>query len=301
MTGYAHPLYSKSFMEFGIPRELPRCKGWILERQIPGSPYRDAMGCYPLFVCDDWSQLQADLEEIGKDLVSISLVTDPFGKYDLEDLHRCFKDVFINFKEHYIVDLQLPINEIVSKHHQYYTRKTLEQVCVTKINYPLLFVNEWINFHKTLVEKHNIKGIKAFSRKSFIQQFCVPGIVTFQAMYKNKPIGAHIWYVQGEVAYSHLAACSPLGYELMASYPLYYFAIEYFADKVQRLDLGAGAGVSSASTDGLSQFKSGWSTGTRPTYFCGRIFDHNRYSELTNSKGISTTDYFPAYRQGEFR
>ena len=39
------------------------------------------MGCYPLFACQDWSQLSADLENIEDDLIALSLVTDPFGEY----------------------------------------------------------------------------------------------------------------------------------------------------------------------------------------------------------------------------
>jgi hypothetical protein len=83
ITGYLHPGYAASLAEFGTPRLLPRSEGWILERQIPGSPYSDGMGCYPLFACQDWSQLHADLESIGSELVSLALVTDPFGKYDV--------------------------------------------------------------------------------------------------------------------------------------------------------------------------------------------------------------------------
>ena len=63
----------------------------------------------------------------------------------------------------------------------------------------------------------------------------------------------------------------------------------------------AGAGVEANSTDGLSRFKKGWSTGTRTVYFCGRIFNHTKYSEIVRAKGISVSNYFPAYRRGEFR
>lgn len=102
------------------------------------------------------------------------------------------------------------------------------------------------------------------------------------------------------MAYSHLTAFSELGYMLRASYALYWFAIERFSDKVRWIDLGGGAGVRSKDTDGLSTFKRGWSTGTRPAYFCGRIFDRKRYQEIVEAKGVSATDYFPAYRRGEF-
>ena len=59
-------------------------------------------------------------------------------------------------------------------------------------------------------------------------------------------------------------------------------------------------GVHCNKTDGLSRFKEGWSSDTRTAYFCGHIFDRDRYAELTSDINISETDYFPAYRKGEF-
>src|SRR5229473_8652620 len=98
VTGYAHPGYAASLSEFGTPRLLPRSGGWILERRIPGCQERDAMGCYPLFACQHWSQLHADLDEIGSELVSVTLVTDPFGGYQEGLLRQCFPDQVVPFK-----------------------------------------------------------------------------------------------------------------------------------------------------------------------------------------------------------
>ncbi len=46
--GYLSSAYAESLAEFGRPRELAKCGGWILERKIPGTDLHDAMGCYPL-------------------------------------------------------------------------------------------------------------------------------------------------------------------------------------------------------------------------------------------------------------
>jgi len=288
-------------MEFGTPRKLPHCEGWILERQIPGFPFFDAMGCYPLFACQDWSQLQYDLAELGQDLVSLSLVTDPFGKYDEACLHQCFKDVVVPFKDHFVVDLSRPRNEIVSKHHRYYARKALKDVDVERCEGPMSFLDDWLDLYATLIRRHDIKGIPAFSRTAFARQMETPGLVMLRAVSRGTTVGAHLWYVQGEVAYSHLAAFSPLGYELIASYALYWFAIDYFVGKVAWLNLGASAGIKHEGADGLSQFKRGWSTGTRPAYFCGRVFEKARYKEIVSHKtGLPNKGYFPLYRYGEF-
>jgi hypothetical protein len=299
MNGYLSQLYAQSLAEFGTPRELPLSGGWILERPIPRFPYRDAMGCYPLFTCRDWSKLNTDLNSIGTELVSLALVADPFGGYDLSYLKKCF-DTAIPFKEHFVIDLRPSSNLKVSKHHRYYARRSLRDVSVEVSSEPTMFLDDWMDLYTNLIRRHNLKGIKAFSRTAFAKQLRVPGIVMFRTVHKGTTNEMHLWYVQGEVAHSHLRAVSPLGYELRASYAIYWAAIEHFRDKVEWLDLGAGAGASSAVADGLSEFKRGWANGTRTTYFCGRIFDQRKYDEIVRASGMSTADYFPAYRKGEF-
>jgi hypothetical protein len=87
---------------------------------------------------------------------------------------------------------------------------------------------------------------------------------------------------------------------MQASFALFWSAIHYFKDRVEWLNLGAGAGLKDNSADGLTRFKAGWSTGTRTAYFCGKILDGEKYAELVRAQGIGSTSYFPAYRQGEF-
>lgn len=40
------------------------------------------MGCYPLSLCRDWSQLETDLHELEEDLVSLTFIPAPFDNYD---------------------------------------------------------------------------------------------------------------------------------------------------------------------------------------------------------------------------
>lgn len=300
-AGYKHPDYAKSLGEFGIPWELPKSGGWILKRQIPGFLDSDAMGCYPLFTCQDWSQLHSDLEEVGRDLVSLCVVTDPFGKYEPSYLDRCFKDFVIRFKEHFIVDLARPMKTFVSSHHRRYARKALQNLCVEKCENPSHLTDEWVELYDNLINRHNIRGIQAFSRNCFNKQLRVPGIVVFRATHNETTVGMLLWYIYDDVAYYHLGAFSTAGYKLRASFALFWTAIEYFADHSSRwLNLGAGAGVTNDTDDGLTRFKRGWSTNTQITYFCGRIFNPSKYSEIVKKKNISSTHFFPAYRTGEF-
>ena len=75
-------------------------------------------------------------------------------------------------------------------------------------------------------------------------------------------VGAQLWYQHAEVAYGHVLAFSPLGYEIGAPYALYWFALENFLGKVRWCSIGGVSGTEAAGSEGLSQFKRGWSTAT---------------------------------------
>lgn len=301
VSGYTHASYADSLSEFGLARLLPRSGSWILERPIPNSSYSDAMGCYPLFSCQDWSQLRLDLESIGNELVSLSLVTDPFGAYDKDYLKSCFPDVVVPFKQHFVVDLSRPLDTFVHPHHRRNARRALREMQVEKCANPEDFLDEWTSLYSTLVERHNITGIAAFSRESFARQLEVPGMVGFRAIHNDTTVGMLLWYAQGNRAYYHLGAYSPRGYELRASFALFDFCLRYFVEhEFESLNLGSGAGVGIGGESGLSRFKQGWSTGARTAYFCGRIFDPKKYDEIVRAKDVPKTEYFPAYRLGEF-
>jgi hypothetical protein len=301
MSGYMHSSYAASLAEYGAPQELTQCGGWILRRRIPGSDSFDAMGCYPLFNCSNWSALAADLESISNDFVSITLVTDPFGKYNLSILETCFKDKLMPFKQHFVVELGNRLKMFVSDHHQRNVRKALKVIQVERCDCPESLIDDWVGLYHSLVKKHQIKGIADFSKAAFLQQLRVPGIIAFRATYEGLTVGILLWYVWQDVGYYHLAAYSDLGYKLRASFALFWLAFEYFSDcDLKWLNLGAGSGIRENSSEGLSRFKRGWATGTRTAYLCGRVFDTLKYCEFSAQTNTASSDYFPAYRKGEF-
>lgn len=301
MTGYLHKEYAESFSELGNLMDLPRAKGWIIKRRIPGFSSYDAMGCYPLFLCSDWSKLKPDLDALNGEVISLSLVADPFGDYDTKYLRCCFKDIVIPFKEHFVIELGQPLETFVSAHHRRYAQTALKELHVERCFDPTAFSKDWVKLYKNLIVRHNIRGIAAFSKESLAKQLCVPGAVAFRAIEEGKTIGMLLWYRQNNVAYYHLGAYGNKGYVMRASFALFWFAINYFTTLGLRwLSLGAGVGVRNDSTDGLSRFKRGWSTGTRTAYFCGRIFNEDIYNEIVASTRVLETDYFPAYRKDEF-
>lgn len=293
---YSHPLYAQSLREFGEPRELRRCGGWILVREIPGTEYKDGMGCYPLFVCRDWSLLHEDLHEVGSDLVSLVLVSDPFADVDEACLGRCF-DVVKPFKTHYVTDLSGPLEGFVNKVHQYYARRALRRMDFEVCLDPIRYLDEWVTLYDHLIERHNIKGISAFSRESFQSQLRLPGMVMVIGRKDGTVLGAELTLVKGDKSYGHLAAFSPQGYKMKASYGIFWKVLEYLrAIGVSLYDGGGAAGMKESANDGLSAFKKGWSNSRRMAYLCGRVFNRQKYESLCKKYGVSDGDYFPAYR-----
>ena len=302
MSGYLHELYADALAEFGSPIRLSGCGGWLLKRPIPGVSEFDAMGCYPLFTCANWESLHDDLEKLPENILSVALVVDPLGNYSESYLRQCFRDVVIPFKEHFIVDLSSAPDTFISKHHRYYAQRALRDVRVERCEQPMQFVDDWTRLYAELIERHRISGMSAFSNASFAKQLTVPGIVMLRAIHDEATVAMNLWYVQGNIAYYHLAVSDQKGYQLNASYALMSFALDHFAEsRIRWLDLGAGAGLSNNGSDGLNRFKRGWSNATRPTFFCGRIFDRQKYAEIVKSFAIPETSYFPAYRAGEFK
>jgi hypothetical protein len=299
-TGYRSFEYAHSLAEFGTPRHLAHCDGWVLERPIRGTSSRDATGCYPLFSCRDWSALGADLAELRGDLVCVSLVTDPFGRYDLQALQDCFPDKCIPFKPHLVADLRRAPREFVSKHHRYYARRALALVDIERCRNPEAHLDEWVALYDALIARHQLRGVRAFSREAFRGQLATPGIAMIRARCDGETVGAHLWMLQDGIGYSHLAASSTRGYEMNVAYALYWSALELFAEEARWIDFGAGAGLSAADADGLTQFKRGWANETRPTFFCGRVLDQTRYQAATAAHRADATGYFPAYRAGEY-
>jgi hypothetical protein len=296
--GYMHPGYAKTLSQFGEVAELPRSQGWFLKRPISGSDAFDGMGCYPYLTCRDWSQLASDLEAWGGDLVSFAAVPDPFGDYTRLDLQRAFPDRVVHFKDHYIADLTLPREQVISRHHRKGVRKALKHVDVEFIAHPLQVLEKFTELFNISILKFNIKGIKAYSRDALSRQFALPGTFMSIARYGGEIVAAHIYMLHNDVAYAHLAAADETANRVGAAYALYYRDMEFFADKVRWIDWGGEAGL--ARDGSLCSFKRGWATGTRPVYFCGRIFDHGRYDEIVRGRDPRQTAYFPAYREGEF-
>ena len=237
---------------------------------------------------------------LGTDLVAVSLVTDPFGRPGPAELQRCFPDVMIPFKQHFVVDLRRPVGDTVGKRHRKHAMRALKQLTIDVIDDAHTFLDEWLVLYDALIARHGITGLRAFSRRAFARQLAIPGTSVLAARHEGRIVGAQIYFLQGDAVFCHLGAFSEAGYELGVSHALDWTSIEHFHGKAAWLDLGGGAGRTSDGSDGLSRYKSGWTDDLRQAYFCGRICNPDRYREILATTGTGATDYFPAYRHGEF-
>lgn len=300
MEGYSHRKYADAMSEFGSPQKLSLCGGYILERKIPGSKYIDAMGLYPFFSCRDWSMVPQDLQNFGKRYISVSLVTDPFATVSLEFLEQYF-DIVRPFKTHYVTHFNQPIQNIVRKSSRQDAYKALEMMDVEICHQPIKYLNEWVSLYENIIEKHNVDAINKFSVRSFKFQLEIPGLVMFLGRRGTEIVGAVLYLMHDSVCYGHLAAFTSDGYKIKAFNGILWKALDYMNQRgIQYLSHGGSAGTHEKSDDGLAMFKRGWSNEKRQVYFCGKIYDIENYENICINKKVEQTDYFPAYRSGEF-
>jgi hypothetical protein len=299
MTGYASAEYAQSLAEFGTPLALPASGGWLLARELPAGEGRDLAGCYPLTCCRDWTRLSADLANLPGDVVSVALVADPAAPRSPELLLEAFPDLCYHYKDHYFTDLSQPLTRTVSTHHQRNVRQACRSVQVERAAEAHSYLPVWNDLYRQLVQRHAITGIAAFSPRSFAGLMQVPGLRAFTASTEGRIVGMLLWLVAGEIAYYHLAAYNEAGYTLKASFALFWQSLEALAaEGVGWAALGSGAGTHSTSS-GLTRFKAGWATETRPAWFCGRIVNRQRYNQLSAGCSGAVANYFPIYRAGE--
>ncbi len=157
LSGYCHSCYASSFCELGKPRELIACGGWIIERNIPGTSYFDGMGCYPLFTCKKWNKIHEDLLVIGADIVSVSMVTDPFGSFDRTYLEQNF-NIVIPYKNHLVADIRQDMDIFINKKHRYKSRKALKNMQTEICTEPCRYFEKWVDLYQIWLKGIILQG-----------------------------------------------------------------------------------------------------------------------------------------------
>ncbi len=295
--GYASKQYAESFTQHGAVQHLPASDSWVIQRHIEDSPYKDAIGCYPLFSCANWDMLEEDINSFAEDIIAFSLVTDPFSQFDAHQLQALFPDVCKPFKSHFILDLDLDLRKVVRSNHLRNAKKARKTLHITYVDEPATCLQNWITLYDHLIERHEIEGIARFSHYAFAKQFDTPGLHVYQASLGGEIVGMVLFYQMGETVYYHLGAYSPTGYAHRASFGIFWQAIVDFKSRHARwLNLGSGAGLSESEENGLVRFKKGWASDTRTAWFCGKILNQPIYTQLTSQAAQHQSTFFPAYR-----
>jgi len=301
LGGYQHRDYALAIAEAAPVVHLGASEANFIERPTTDGDDIDLSWAYPILCCTDWAVLGRDLEDLGDRYVTVSAITDPFGAYDEPLLAATFPDVCRVYKAHFVTDLAQSPDDFVAGHHRRNIRRAKASVSVERSGDPLGLVAEWIDLYEHLIGRHDIGGVQRFSPESFERQLAVPGVEVFVARLDGRAVGMLVWYVQGQVAYYHLGAYSPDGYDARASFALFDAAIDHFRNVgLGWLSLGAGAGTEVDADDGLSRFKRGWSTATKPAYFVGRVLDRDAFERLSARAEDAPAGYFPPHRHGEY-
>lgn len=292
--GYSSRQYAEAFSQVGKIQHLTSSNSWIIQRDIEATPYKDAMGCYPLFSCSNWDKLAEDFSAFPDDVIAFSMVTDPFSDVDERRLKNLFPDVCKPFKSHFILDLDQEVSKVIKSNHLRNAKKALKKLQISYVSEPLSSLDAWISLYNNLIERHDIKGIARFSHHAFTRQFETPGLRAYQARLDGELVGMVLFYEMGDTVYYHLGAYSEAGYAHRASFGIFLQAIHDFKSrKAKWLNMGSGAGLSESEDNGLVRFKKGWSSDTRIAWFCGKILNHDTYARLAADK---PSTFFPAYR-----
>jgi hypothetical protein len=291
--GYSSRPYVESLAEFGVPRRLGRSGGWLLERQIPNTRYRDLSGPYPLFSCADWSTIPADLADLPGAPVSVVVVVDPLTRPSEGELSRAFPHLTEPFKQHLIRDFGRPAP--LPSHHRRHLRRASSSVDVELCADPVEHLDDWVGLYSRTLARPSVTNMAAFSRAAFAKQLRLPNLIAVRAVQSGTTVSMALWLMQGENAYYHLGASSDRGYSVSASYAVFAASLQELEKRGARfVNLGGAAG-NAGPEDGLHRFKSGWTNASMPAYLCGRILDPPAYSELSE-RITNSTGWFPAYR-----
>jgi hypothetical protein len=116
---------------------------------------------------------------------------------------------------------------------------------------------------------------------------------------EEKLVAGHIWVDHDGIVFSHLAASSPEGYAVSASYAVYDASLRRFAN-ARTINLGGAAGLLDDPGGGLSRFKRGFASSTSQSWLCGKVLRPRLYVALSQQAGkTGAPDFFPAYRAPE--
>ena len=256
--GYADPAYAAALARRRGAAGLPRCGGSLLVRPTPDAadPRRDRP--LPAVRVRGLVGPGARISTMLRDqLVSVSLVADPFGGWTAEGLRACFPDLMAPFKEHHVVDLGADAPASART-----TAATRARRCATSTwrssTRPADLLDDWIALYDNLVRRHEItrhRGVLARGVRGAVRG---PRPRRAARLGGGRDRRRHaLVRPRRRRRTTTCGAYSERGYELKASFALFATALEHFAAARASpgSSLGAGAGVGDGAGDGLDRFK----------------------------------------------
>ncbi len=302
LQGYQNTKYIESISETVPPLSLSRSNGWLVPKIIPGSNEIDLSATNPFIICQNPDSLIHDFESLSDKYVALTVITNPIYEISKEIWSSYFKDLFVPFKSHYLVEIEkYQFERTVSQHHRYYSRKALKEAAITLAEKPIDYLDDFYYLYQQLLVRHDVCASNALSKKMLAQQFNVPGVKMFVARDDYGIQAISVWMQTQDVAFYHLAVSSETGYKKSFAYGTMKTAIDhFFGEGTRMLGLGGGNSIRTknkiAVNSGLQSFKAGWATLSTDVFLCGRILNPEIYNALTKSAVKTDSQFFPLYR-----
>ena len=249
--------------------------------------------------CRNPSYLQTDLIRLGSALVSVVAVLDPLDGQESAMYLDAFPDLLRPFKQHYLVNLDGDFVGVRPGKHRRNVKQARKKVRVEIASRPSEHHAEWVALYRQLIAYRNATSSSAdFTEAGLQAQLDLPGMRYYRAMVEDTCVAASLWLDRGDHTVYHLSASNETGHRLMASYALVDAALEDAAMRgLGFANLGGAAGLEDDESDGLAQFKLGWSNERATALIGGKILDHAAYEEICGPTETGSA-FFPAYRSG---
>ena len=166
------------------------------------------------------------------------------------------------------------------------------EVCAT----PSEYLDDWLELYaraRAAPSNHRHRGVS--HKDAFARSSPCPGLVMFKATAEDASSGCTSGTSRATSHTVISARRARCGYELMASYALYAYAIEQFRSRASRwLDWAPLPGIEDDSRRRTAPFQAQVVDRHRQAYLCGRIFQPEPLFGLVRDPEQRATSYFPA-------
>ncbi len=197
---FATVAYAEAFGLGSI--DVPEWDTAMLTRAIPGTEWRDALGCYPLTAFGPKPDLQGGRERLrAAGLVSVALVPDPLLSPSPDVLSAVF-EICRPFKTHYLIDREAgPVHFV--KNHRWSVRQAGKH-CGFEVIDLRKNLEVWLALYRHTVTRHQATGMHDFAPAYFRALAEMPAVTALAARHDGEIVAIILWVRQGDIVYAHL-------------------------------------------------------------------------------------------------